>query len=137
MSGITNIDSNDTNNTTNSIPESVYGGMNGVFEQTRAIIAEMQQGQRIGVKDLADKVHAKIDTMSNANVLNLVQMFCKQSKDVTVEVGRMGGIYKGGKIPRIDKRERCVTCNQVIRPNMKQMTHSQSQDELEQHLTDV
>ncbi len=93
----------------------VYGGMNEVFEHTRTIINGMQQGDKIGMGDLVDKVAAQVEMMSAGNVANLVRIWCKQSKDVSVEVGRGGGVYKGAKKKRVDQRKRCETCNQVLR----------------------
>jgi hypothetical protein len=95
--------------------EPVYKGMDEVFEHTRKIIEGMDQGEKITVKDLADKVHSKVIEMPVGNVTNLVQMFVKRSKDVTVEIGRGGGVYKGGKPKRVDNRPRCPSCNQVVR----------------------
>jgi len=95
-----------------------YSGMNEVFRSTKMIIDEMEDGQRIGVKDLADKVAAKVENMAFSNIMSLVQLFCKENKGfVTVELGRAGGVYKGQKKQRIDARPRCSTCNQVMRPN--------------------
>ena len=94
---------------------SVYKGMNEVFKYTQSIIDTMQQGEKIVAKDLAEKVYAKTDGIPMGNVASLVQMFTKRCKDVTVEIGRNGGIYKGGKVKRVDTRKRCDTCHQVIR----------------------
>lgn len=96
----------------------VYEGMNEVFEHTCRIIENMQQGEKITVRDLVDKVSAEVK-MGIGNVHNLVQMFLKKRKDVTVEIGRGGGVYKGGKPKRVDNRPRCASCNQVLRPDMK------------------
>ena len=130
---------------TNEEASSVYSGMNQVFEHTKCIIDTMKQGERIGIRDLADKVAAKVE-MSNSNVMNLVQLFCKRSKEVTVEVGRCGGVFKGGKLKRTDQRKRCETCHQVIReakekqstPNLDLMdTEPESKDfsEIEENVT--
>lgn len=97
----------------------VYEGMNEVFNHTCHIIEKMQDGEKITVRDLVDKVAAEVK-MGIGNVHNLVQMFLKKRKDVTVEIGRGGGVYKGGKPKRVDNRPRCTSCNQVLRPDMKQ-----------------
>lgn len=94
---------------------SVYAGMNEVFEQTRLIIDTMKDGEKIAIGDLVDQVASKVE-MSGGNVMGLVKLFCKRSKGlVSVEVGRGGGVFKGGKPKRIDNRPRCTTCNQVVR----------------------
>jgi hypothetical protein len=127
MSSI-NIDGENSNSTekksTTEPALAVYTGMTEVFEHTRRIISDMKQGEKIGMKDLIDKVSSQIATMSSSNVMNLVQMFCKQSKEVTVEVGRGGGVYKGGKLPRVDTRTRCPHCNQVVRMETKKSTET-------------
>jgi hypothetical protein len=58
---------------------SVYDGMNEVFNHTRQIIDTMKQGEKIAIRDLADKVAAQVE-MSSGNVMGLVQLFCKKSK---------------------------------------------------------
>lgn len=108
------ISNNDPISTQNTEETSVYSGMNEVFEVTKKIIDTMQQGERIAVKDLADKVNAGLNG-SGKNVSALVQMFVKKYPAVSVEVGRNGGVYKGGKPKRVDNRPRCHTCNQVIK----------------------
>ncbi len=125
---ITNISSETSPISTDITPSSyktggdIYVGMNDVFAHTRRIIADMQQGEKIGMQDLSEKVASNIKTLSYNSVHNLVQLFCKQSKEVTVEVGRNGGVYEGGKKQRIDHRERCITCKQVIKPSNKSVS---------------
>lgn len=101
---------------------SIYAGMNEVFKFTRVIINDMKQGEKITVRDLSDKVAAQIDNLPSGNITNLVQMFLKQCKDVSVEIGRGGGVFKGGKPKRVDIRPRCQTCNQVIRNDTQKHT---------------
>lgn len=93
---------------------SLYTGMNEVFAQTKSYIDTMKQGDKIGIRDLTDKVAAQV-SMPASKVMTLVQLFCKRSKEVSVEVGRSGGVFKGGKPQRLDARKRCETCHQVIR----------------------
>jgi hypothetical protein len=104
--------------------------MNEVFDHTRQIIDTMKQGEKIAIRDLVDKVAAKVDHMSGGNVMGLVQLFCKKSKEVSVEVGRGGGVFKGGKPKRVDNRPRCATCHQVVRSEVqKHKTDSDSSEE--------
>jgi hypothetical protein len=106
----------------------VYEGMNEVFEHTRRIIDVMQQGEKITVRDLVDKVLAEVK-MPSGNVTSLVQMYLKSDKSVSVEIGRGGGVFKGGKPKRIDNRPRCNSCNQVLRPD-SQKAKSNSIEEM-------
>ena len=108
---------------------SVYAGMNEVFDHTRQIIDTMKQGEKIAIRDLVDKVAAKVDHMSGGNVMGLVQLFCKRSKEVSVEVGRGGGVFKGGKPKRVDNRKRCETCHQVVRTFTTKATEEENSDE--------
>lgn len=105
---------NDASEITNIDNSSIYTGMNEIFEHTRQIIDDMKQGEKISVADLVCKVASGVK-MTQSNVTNLVQMYLKQCKSITVEVGRGGGVYKGGKPKRIDTRPRCPSCNQVVR----------------------
>jgi hypothetical protein len=112
---------------------SVYDGMNEVFNHTRQIIDMMKQGEKIAIRDLADKVAAQVE-MSSGNVMGLVQLFCKKSKEVSVEVGRGGGVFKGGKPKRIDNRPRCSTCNQVVRSELQK--HKAEMDESSEEISE-
>lgn len=95
---------------------SIYAGMSPVITHIRDFISGMQDGERIEVQDLADKVAAKLPDTSHSHVLHLLRIYCKQAKEVVVEPGRMGGIYKGGKKRKTDTRPRCKECHQVLRP---------------------
>lgn len=112
---------------------SVYSGMNEVFEHTKQIIDTMKQGDKIAIRDLADKVAAQVE-MPSGNVMSLVQLFCKRSKDVSVEVGRGGGVFKGGKPKRVDNRVRCKECNQVVRELQK---NKSTASDTESNVSDV
>lgn len=106
---------------------SIYTGMNEVFAVTRKIIDGMENGDKLTVRDLTDKVSAQVN-MTYANVMNLVQMFLKECKDVSVEIGRGGGVYKGGKKRRVDNRPRCSACNQVLRHEIKRFDTSATEN---------
>lgn len=92
--------------------------MNLVLESTNKVLDGLQHGHKTTMKDLTDKVVA--ETKVQVSVANgLVPMFVHAwagRGEGTVEKGRNGGIFKGGKQKRIDPRARCETCNQVIRP---------------------
>lgn len=111
--------SQDNIKTLQNTAPTTYIGTNAVVEQARCIIDELEHGKKITVKDLSEKIAAKTYGMSLGNVTNLVQMFLKDCKDITVEIGRNGGIYKGGKQKRVDNRPRCTQCNQVMRSELK------------------
>lgn len=98
---------------------SIYSGMNEVFGLVQISISEMKNGEKITVRDLIDKISAQLPKMQAGNIANLVMMYVHSSKEVSVEVGRGGGIYKGGKPRRVDPRPRCPTCTQVLNQKMK------------------
>lgn len=88
--------------------------VNIVFNSTKRYLDNLQDGERITFTDLIDKVVA--DTKLKQTFVNgLATTFAHTYSAVTVEHGRGGGIYKGGKKKHIDKRERCETCSQVLR----------------------
>lgn len=108
---------------------SIYAGMNEIVGEANKIIQDMKQGERILTDDLTDKISSKLK-LPQSNVKNLVSLFLKQCKDVRIEIGRGGGIFKGGRPKRIDARPRCHTCGQVVRVNGKthQSEHSEESD---------
>jgi len=86
------------------------------------ILDSLADGEKTTLKDLIDKVVAETEVqVSIAN--GLVPMVVHEWADNgygSVEKGRNGGVFKGGKPIRIDPRERCLTCNQVIRHSKKE-----------------
>ncbi len=106
---------------TTSLPETpkpelaIYSGMNQIFECTQKYIDTMQDGDKITMSELTDKVAAVVK-MPHTRVLNLVSMFLQKNKEVKIETGRGGGVFKGKKKSRIDQRPRCHECGQVVRP---------------------
>jgi hypothetical protein len=91
--------------------------MNLVFESTKKVLDALQNGHKTTMKDLTDRVVA--ETKVQVSVANgLVPMFVHAwagRGEGTVEKGRNGGIFKGGKPKRIDPRPRCSECGQVDR----------------------
>lgn len=77
----------------------------------------MQQGEKITLKDLAAKVSEKTGLQGSA-VIPVISLITKSYEGITIEKGRFGGIYKGGRevtAKKPDERKRCETCHQVIR----------------------
>jgi len=88
--------------------------MERVFDAARNILDTLQDGEKILIKDLTDKVVAKTQAQTSV-VSGLISMFVHEMYDgIVVERGRNGGIFKGGKKVRVDMRPRCSTCNQVL-----------------------
>lgn len=88
--------------------------MNIVFEATKRILDKLEDGKKTTLKDLIDKVVA--ETKVQVSIANgLVPMYAHSYTGVSVEKGRNGGVFKGGKPKRVDPRPRCPTCGQVDR----------------------
>lgn len=91
--------------------------INTVRQAIRKITNPLQQGERAVIKDLIDKVVYETGiqvSIANGVVPMVIQEFV-QNGEGTVERGRNGGWFPKGRIIRVDKRERCDSCNQVIR----------------------
>lgn len=97
--------------------QSVSSTMEIVKESVYRIIATVEHGEKITTGDLIDKVIA--ETNVQTSVANgLVPMIVREWEQLgngTVNIGRNGGIYPGGKKIRVDPRVRCEACNQVVR----------------------
>jgi uncharacterized protein YciI len=88
-------------------------------------LAKLQQYEKTTLKDLTDKVVA--DTkLPYSNVMGLVSIYVHQDKSVSVERGRNGGIFMGGRKPHIDNRPRCSHCNQVVRPKSTKIVEEEN-----------
>lgn len=98
-------------------PASAQRTMDSVKVSTYKILDALVQGEKTTLKDLIDKVVAETNVqVSTAN--GLVPMVVHEWADNgngSVEKGRNGGVFKGGKPIRIDPRPRCPTCGQVDR----------------------
>ena len=95
--------------------DNIQDQISRVSEKLESIIDTMAMHSKITVRDLADKVSMQIPEMTHSQVMNLVSLCAHNSKSVCVELGRGGGIYKGGRAKKIDARTRCESCHQVVR----------------------
>jgi hypothetical protein len=89
-----------------------------IFEATNRLIdaLEHEPSKKTTIRDLIDKVCA--ETGAKASVVSgLVPMYVHSNNKISVEVGRNGGLWFGGKPKKVDTRQRCATCNQVLRFN--------------------
>jgi hypothetical protein len=97
---------------------SAQNTMDCVKESVYRILDALDNGEKTTYGDLIDKVVA--ETKIQVSVANgLVPMVVKEWSQLgngSVNKGRAGGIFKGGKPIRVDERKRCETCNQVLRP---------------------
>lgn len=94
--------------------------MDLVKESTTNILDVLEDGKKTTLKDLIDKVVAETKIqISTAN--GLVPMVVHQWANEghgSVEKGRNGGVFKGGKPVRVDSRPRCESCGQVDRKKL-------------------
>ena len=93
-----------------------------LYDATRAatyqILNALEDHKRTVIRDVIDVVIVTTSCPSTI-ATGLVPMFCHEWADAgngTVEKGRLGGVYKGGSVKRVDQRVRCETCKQVLRP---------------------
>lgn len=88
--------------------------MEMIRNATMKILEPMKDGERITIQDLKDKVI--FATQLPVSIVNgLVPMILHEYDGGTIESGRGGGFFKGGKIQRTDARPRCNECHQVLR----------------------
>lgn len=91
--------------------------VDAVKQSILKILDNLEMHEKTTIKDLIDKAVA--ETKVQVSIANgLVPMIVHQHAEEgwgTVEIGRGGGCFRGGKKPRTDPRPRCETCNQVVR----------------------
>lgn len=108
---------NDSESLSDAIAPSTKNTMDIVFESAKKILDALETGHKTTLKDLIDKVVA--ETKVQVSVANgLVPMYVHDwanKGEGSVEKGRNGGVFKGGKPKRIDPRPRCSECGQVDR----------------------
>ena len=113
---------NETNNTdTTTKQSSIIDIASQIKDTVIGLMNAVTEGERITIRDTIDKVIAKIGcTASIAN--GLVPLYMHEHAEAgagTITAGRGGGFWKGGKKHRVDKRNRCELCNQVLRNQAK------------------
>jgi hypothetical protein len=94
--------------------------MDLVKESTTKILDVLEHGEKTTLKDLIDKVvsETKIQvSTANGLVPMVVHEWAKEGNG-SVEKGRNGGVFKGGKPIRVDSRPRCEACGQVDRKKL-------------------
>lgn len=101
----------------NNIPNSAQNTMDIVKISVYNILDALADGEKTTIRDVIDKVVAETKvqiSIANGLVPMIVHGWAADGNG-TVNAGRSGGIFKGGKKLRVDNRIRCETCNQVIR----------------------
>lgn len=92
--------------------------INVIHASISRIVDTMEDGERIKMRDLMDKVAAdtKIRTTS---IEAFVPALANAMPNAHVKKGRTGGLVKGPRVIRVDNRPRCPTCHQVFRGDAK------------------
>jgi hypothetical protein len=91
--------------------------MNQVASIVETHLNGMKEGEKITLKDLSKKVFDQTGLVGSI-VTPVISLLTKTWPGITIEKGRFGGIYKGGRAvtaKKPDDRERCQHCKQVIR----------------------
>jgi len=89
-----------------------------VNNATKTLLEEIKEGERQTMRDVVDKVVA-ITGVPISQAAGLVNLYVHNYPGFRVEKGMKGGIYRGPKQLRVDKRERCGACGQVLRKSLK------------------
>lgn len=71
-----------------------------IFEATNSVISNMNDGDRIQLKELAQTVGMAV-AMEPKHVLSFVNYFVHNSDIVYVTRGKNGGVVKGNKVSKI------------------------------------
>lgn len=74
-----------------------------IFEAAQVVIGNMADGDRIQIKDLAQRVAATV-SMEPKNVLGFVHHFAYNTNTAYVTRGKHGGIIKGTRPAKTDKK---------------------------------
>jgi hypothetical protein len=129
IDNIENIES--TENASNDITSSIMDATNRLIDQL-----EFEPSKKTTIRDLIDKVCAATGAKSSV-VAGLVPMYAHNNKKISVEVGRGGGVFWGGKPKKVDLRPRCNACNQVLRFNkLKPSEHLVDEISIEESMED-
>lgn len=100
-----------------NITSSTQSTMDIVFQATKRRLDALELGTKTTLSDLIDKVVA--ETGAKVSIVNgLVPMFVHdwaRKGEGSINKGRNGGIFKGGKPRHEDTRKRCDACHQVLR----------------------
>lgn len=99
----------------NKVGSDVQDTMNKVINATKKQVDKLNNGEKVVLKDLIDMVVSETG-VKMYKATGIVNTYLDSSDSgMTVERGRNGGAYKGGKPIRVDKRARCESCHQVLR----------------------
>src|ERR1700722_3182793 len=105
------MNNNDTNAEITLMPET-NNTMNRIFSAAQKQLDNIKEHEKILLHDLIDKVVAETQVKTTI-AQGLISMFLEDwvgRGEGTLESGRSGGIYKGGKKQRVDMRPRCTGC---------------------------
>lgn len=116
-----NFEKKATENSENDSHSSAQETMDSVKGSAYKILDALENGEKTTLKDLIDKVVAETSiqvSIANGLVPMVVHEWAKNGNG-SVEKGRNGGVFKGGKPVRVDPRPRCEACGQVDRRKQK------------------
>jgi hypothetical protein len=91
--------------------------MQKVFNAAKKKLDTIEKHDKILLHDLIDNVVAEthIQTTITQGLIAMFLQDCIRKGEGTMESGRNGGYFKGGKKPHVDNRPRCDLCKQVYR----------------------
>lgn len=84
-----------------------------IITKTQEIVDEMKQGDHYKFSNLCKKISDELGFLQE-DVSAIVQFFVQNSSDVKSEVGRNGGVYKGGRLPTSKKKTSITTGSKLV-----------------------
>ena len=99
--------------------------MQKVFSAAKKKLDTIEKHDKILLHDLIDNVVAEthIQTTITQGLIAMFLQDCIRKGEGTMEAGRNGGYFKGGKKPHVDNRPKCGECGRVW--HMKPLTQEQ------------
>lgn len=106
---------NDNTNTTISeviLTNETNDVMQKVFSAAKKQLDGIEKHDKILLHDLIDRVVSEthIQTTITQGLIAMFLQDCIRKGEGTMEAGRGGGYFKGGKKPHVDNRPRCTGC---------------------------
>lgn len=86
---------------------------NIVINKTQEIVDLMKHGEHYKFSSLCKKVSEELGFLQE-DITSIIQYFVQNSSDVKCEVGRNGGVYKGGRVPSSRKKVFIATNSKLV-----------------------
>lgn len=99
----------------NSTIQEIQKVMEQVFASANSFLSSLADNAKTTLEELCDKVTAETK-YPRGQVRQFIMLYIKSEEaGVTVERGRYGGIFKGGRKKKHEARPRCPHCNSLVK----------------------